>query len=262
MPKAIELNKGDVFGRLTCSGEYKKIKSRRWYIFSCACGNEKLAQAKEVLSKKISSCGCLQVEMARKRKYLGRDEAKRNGVYKAWAGMISRCKNEKNPNFKSYGGRGIKVCDRWKSFDLFHEDMGDRPSKEHSIGRINNDGNYEPSNCRWENRLEQANNTRRNRFINLDGEKITVSQAARKRGVHPDTVYERLNRGLSVEDALSKCSYNVLLVNLNGEMLKLGEARERLKIPTSTYYKRKKQGFFAQEIIDSYAGIKPLNLKR
>lgn len=261
MPKAIEIPKGKKINRLTCTGRYEKIKGRRWYIFECECGSKKSAQAREVLSGKIMSCGCLKSEIIRERCCLGRGEARRNGVYNSWANMISRCGNQKDPKFKDYGGRGIKVCKRWLSFDLFYEDMGDRPSKGHSVGRINNNGNYEPNNCRWESPLEQANNTRRNRFINYKGERMTVSQAARIAGLKPDTIYQRLNSGMSEYDATLSKKYNKINVKIKSKEYMLKDALECLSIPQSTYYKRIRQGFHPQEIINSYSGGEPLPIK-
>jgi hypothetical protein len=106
------------------------------------------------------SCGCLQKDRAK-------DNAKHGKTgspeYHAWSAMIQRCTNPKTKQYKDYGGRGIRVCQKWKcSFESFYADMGPRPSKAHSIDRKDNDGNYEPGNCRWATEREQKMNTRQN----------------------------------------------------------------------------------------------------
>lgn len=97
--------------------------------------------------------------------------------YGVWANMKTRCYNPNHSSYKRYGGRGIVVCGAWiDSFPQFFKDMGPRPSSQHSIDRVNNNGNYEPSNCKWSTRKEQQNNTRTNRFITINGETKTASQ--------------------------------------------------------------------------------------
>lgn len=91
--------------------------------------------------------------------------------------MLSRCTNKNHPSYPDYGGRGIAVCDRWSnSFENFLTDMGERPSAHHSLDRIDVNGIYEPKNCRWALKKEQANNTRRNRYVVVDGQRLTRSQ--------------------------------------------------------------------------------------
>jgi hypothetical protein len=94
----------------------------------------------------------------------------KNKAYRAWNNLKKRCNNPNNISFVYYGGRGIKVCRRWKKFENFIADMGLPPSEKHSIDRIDNDGNYEPSNCRWATREEQANNKSNNKFITHNGQ--------------------------------------------------------------------------------------------
>jgi hypothetical protein len=107
--------------------------------------------------------------------------------------MKERCTNTA---FKNYGGRGISVCQRWAdSFEVFISDMGPRPSPKHSIDRIDNDGNYEPGNCRWATNLEQARNRRTNRVITLDGESLCLVDWAKRTGVDHRTISERLRKG-------------------------------------------------------------------
>lgn len=94
-----------------------------------------------------------------------------------WLGMLDRCRNTNHPAYPRYGGRGIKVCDQWSnSFPNFLEDMGERPSLSHTLDRIDNDGNYEPENCRWATKKEQANNRRKNVTLNVGGTVLTVSE--------------------------------------------------------------------------------------
>lgn len=116
--------------------------------------------------------------------------------YRTYHHMVSRCKTKTDKSFKNYGGRGIKVCDRWleangKGFNNFLADMGNRPSLEYSIDRINNDGNYEPSNCKWSSRIQQMNNTRRNFKVEAYGKIMTGSQWERELGLKPGTVAMR-----------------------------------------------------------------------
>lgn len=133
-------------------------------------------------------------------------------LYSVWAGLKSRCRNPKNPQFKHYGRRGIKVCDRWRNgeegksgFECFLEDMGEKPSSVHSIDRINTDGDYEPANCRWATKKEQNNNTRANHMVEYGGDRMSVSMAIERSGIRTchSTVYTRLARGWSLDRALT-----------------------------------------------------------
>ncbi|WP_297111486.1 hypothetical protein [Tessaracoccus sp.] len=103
-------------------------------------------------------------------------------------------------SFEKYGGRGITICDRWSSFSVFLHDMGVRPDGT-SLDRINVNGNYEPENCRWASPVEQSNNTRRNVFVELNGERLTLAEAARKSGVHRATFKYRIYRGQTAQEA-------------------------------------------------------------
>ncbi|HEY9737554.1 MAG TPA: hypothetical protein V6D06_14770 [Trichocoleus sp.] len=116
--------------------------------------------------------------------------------------MKSRCHNPNNAAYDRYGGRGIVVCDRWReSFENFYADMGPRPSEQHSIDRINNDGNYEPGNCRWATDKQQSRNTRRNRLLTYNGETLFLDEWAERLSISKHTLQTRLWRGWSVEEA-------------------------------------------------------------
>ncbi len=123
--------------------------------------------------------------------------------YSTWCNMRQRCYDKNSISYKNYGGRGIKVCDRWlRSFESFLGDLGLRPSTQHSLDRIDNDGHYRPSNCRWATKLEQCNNTRSNILITIKNTTKNITQWASFLGMPRSTIYNRLARGWSKEEAL------------------------------------------------------------
>jgi hypothetical protein len=145
------------------------------------------------------SCGCLYVEQARTMNLIhGRSHTP--GVYSCWSNMMKRCRGVSDPY---YGGRGIKVCDRWHSFENFLADMGERPVGQ-TIERIDNDGDYEPSNCRWATRKEQSRNQRKNILVTLNGETLCLSEWAERLNINVGTVRSRIKRyGWSSAKALT-----------------------------------------------------------
>ncbi len=128
-------------------------------------------------------------------------------AYSSWAAMRSRCTSPGNPNYPNYGGRGITICDRWNSFEAFLADMGERPSLSHSIDRIDNDGNYEPGNCRWASPKEQRANQRnlnRGHRITFNGQTLTIRAWAKTLGIKEITLGYRLRTWGSIEKCLTE----------------------------------------------------------
>jgi hypothetical protein len=131
-------------------------------------------------------------------------KTERDRLKAIWRTMIYRCENKSQACYPRYGGRGIRVCGRWKaSFDDFLADMGPRPSAEHSIERCDNNGNYEPGNCRWATRLEQGANRRNNKIVHFEGRNWHVYALARHIGVPRERLAMRLWRGWTVEEAVA-----------------------------------------------------------
>jgi hypothetical protein len=150
-------------------------------------------------------------------------------LYGIWLGMRQRCYTKTNWAFHCYGGRGITICERWQSYRLFEQDMLPRPSPQHSIDRIDNDGPYSPENCRWATRSEQALNRRDALWVTIEGARHRVRNLAKMTGMKPDTIVARAASGLCYEDVISSKKRR----DLSG--LALGAAAKSKKAATQTH---------------------------
>jgi hypothetical protein len=164
-----KVQSGQRYGALTVIGFSERRRGHVYWKTMCECGKPKEVSTTNLLNGSVSSCGCVTslIRSARKTTH----GMTKTTEYKSWLCMKERCSNKSNPEFSSYGGRGITVCENWTdSFERFFDDMGEKPSPSHSIDRINVNGNYEPSNCRWATMREQLNNKQNTLFLTIDGE--------------------------------------------------------------------------------------------
>ena len=188
---------GLVFGRLTVVSFDSLVNGIPKWLVQCRCGNQKSVHAGSLKSGATRSCGCLDAEVKTKHGLYGTPE------YHTWEAIKARCHNPRDKGFHRYGGAGILVCDEWlHSFEAFFRDMGKRPSLSHSIDRIDNSLGYSKSNCRWATKREQANNRKTNRILELDGERMSITEWGRKLGISGITIRSRKLSGWSDRDAL------------------------------------------------------------
>lgn len=169
----------------------------------CECGGIRITNSAELRSLRAKSCGCL---FKKNRGIIKHGETNKSKEYSSWAHMKRRCYNHNNKFYNSYGARGIIVCERWiNSFQNFLIDMGRAPSINHTLDRINVNGNYEPTNCRWATTKEQARNKRTSILITIEGVTKNVKDWCIHYGVGTSTVSYRLKKGYPVDKLFKKC---------------------------------------------------------
>jgi hypothetical protein len=221
MSSSIEI--GQKFGRWTVlSGPVKPIgDNTRGYYYLCRCScaehTERLVFAGTLRNGTSRSCGCLKVEWGRlgqARLKHGHDRVnKRTTEYRSWSQALNRVTNKNSEVYKNWGGRGIKICERWADpeygFENFLADMGPKPSPIHSLDRINNDGDYSPENCRWATPKQQNRNKRNNKLYYIFGGLYLAQELSEMTGIPRRTIHKRINDyGWSVEKAVSKKTQN------------------------------------------------------
>lgn len=182
MPKALDIT-GVRFGRLTAISYHSSSSQGRNWLCKCDCGTETYCEANQLKRGHKRSCGCLQIDHARKIKTT--HGMANTPTHNSWKSMIARCNYKGNGSYPRYGGRGISVCERWLiSFENFYADMGEKPLGK-TLDRIDVNGNYELTNCRWATDEEQDNNKTTSVKVTIDGVTMTYSQWGRKLNQDP-----------------------------------------------------------------------------
>lgn len=190
---------GFISGKLSVIERVENAKDgTAMWLCVCECGEKRIHRGNTLRNNFVKSCGCSNAEFHTKHSKCFTPE------YKSWQGMKERCLNPKSKNFENYGGRGITIHERWiNSFESFYSDMGPK-EKGQSIDRINNNGNYEPGNCRWANNKTQSNNRRSSKFFTNNGETLNGTDWAKKLGISPTAFYKRISSGKGDEYIFSK----------------------------------------------------------
>lgn len=186
--KKVDL-KGRRFGRLVVMEAGTPVSEGRYtrttWLCQCDCGKTKIIRGRGLIKGSTKSCGCYRSEYVAKKNHRHGMAHRNNTVpeYQTWSDMIKRCENTETAGYDHYGARGIIICSRWReSFAAFYTDMGPKPSLQHSVERKDVDGNYEPSNCKWGTKDEQANNKTSSIWMTVNGETQTAKQMWRKHG--------------------------------------------------------------------------------
>lgn len=204
MPKPFSVKSGDRFGKWVILGGLERKNNRTYALCRCDCGTEKLVSIQHMKTGASVSCGCYRKET---HTIHGRSDSK---LYQAWADMKTRCQNPGNTFYARYGGRGIIVCDEWQEFEPFMEwAVTNGYDEALTIERIDNDGNYEPENCKWITQSEQCQNRRSCRYITYKGITKNLTQWAKETGINCVTLGYRLSAGWSTEKALNTPSQRV-----------------------------------------------------
>lgn len=239
MRKRIDIS-GQRFGKLIAVSRCNTGSRHTKWTCRCDCGATTDVRLDCLRSGASKSCGCSSVVPPKSHGMSGTPD------YKTWIGMIARCTDQNHKSYHNYGGRGISVCERWaNSIEMFIADMGPRPTQKHTIDRVDNDGNYEPGNCRWATTKEQGRNKRVNRYVTYRGESKCVAEWAEQFGIHKDAIYDRLSSGWSIEEALTtpiltENSMRAKRIAFCGRSLSVTEWAEQIGITARTLRRRLK----------------------
>ena len=197
---------GQKFGRLIVVKRVQNIGTRTAWLCKCQCGNERIATSGNLRQGNTTSCGCYHREAASIANIKHRKS--REKIYIEWSGIKTRCYNKTFDQYMNYGGRGITMCDRWReSFEAFYEDVSKLPhfgEQGYTLNRKDNDGNYEPNNVEWADRINQANNKRNNHLLTYNGKTQTIAQWSSDKNIPSSVILKRLSLGWGVDETLTK----------------------------------------------------------
>lgn len=254
---------GQKFGKLTISewvgkaslGIAKKDMGDFWLCL-CECGETTVVAGRWMKNGNTSSCGC----NATKHGMTG------TRIWNAWTGMNGRCSRSNSDDYPNYRGRGIVVCDRWKeSFSDFYADMGDPPTKSHTLDRVNNDLGYSPENCRWATPKQQNRNRRSNRWVEWNGEVKTMAEWGEDPritsiGINQAYLGIRIRGGWSIDSAMTTPIFLGKAITFQGETLSMAEWSRRVgaKEGNNIVSKRLRYGWTVEQAIATPPGEKPI----
>lgn len=245
---------GKRFGRLVALRIHIGEGRTKWWC-KCECGEEKLIPLDSLSSGRGKSCGCLRKELTgnKFRKHGKPDER----LYSIWLNMRDRCNNPNNDLFHRYGGRGIKITGEWNDFQKFYDwAISNGYNKELTIDRIDNDGMYEPVNCRWADRIQQMNNTSTNVFTEIKGEVKTLSEHARDHNINYFSLLYRYDIGLRGDQLIAPLKKKKLFIEYDGKVKCLKEWSRELGFTYGTLQSRYNKGLRGKELFG------PLDLEK
>ena len=202
MPKKIDIT-GHTYGKLKVVCQHGKTKHCKiTWLCVCTCGQKKIASSNDLRMGKVKTCGsslCVNINIESAHEAKATHKQSKTRLYRIWAGMKRRCEYR----HERYSLRGISYCDEWKDFEPFFKwAQLSGYTDQLTLDRIDNDGNYNPDNCRWATRKEQSRNTSKNRLIHFNGEISCLHEWAERFNINSRTLSDRLNRGWSIEKAL------------------------------------------------------------
>jgi len=204
----IQYKQGDKIGKLTFikedfhQKEVTGFQKYRMVVMECFCTRRFITRLSSIRNGKTISCGCTRRDGLLK--IITTHNMSKSSEYASWEAMKSRCLNSNNIFYHNYGGRGITVCKEWLDFKKFYIDMGNKPDSTYSIDRVDVNGNYELSNCRWASKNIQDRNKRNSVYLIYKNKKYILTDLAKKFNLNQQTLKSRLNKGMELEQALTK----------------------------------------------------------